>query len=191
MRLTGTLRSWNDDRGFGFIAPTSGGAEIFVHISELPRDGARPSLNERVTFEIKQLPNGKRQAVSVRREALVASIRQGTVIAKPIRPPVRHWKISLILLVALAAVGGYAYKQHIARASLLVPPTTGDGSTTPISTSAATATGYRCDGRRYCSQMTSCGEAKFFIQNCPNTQMDGNGDGVPCEQQWCTSIFSK
>lgn len=45
--------------------------------------------------------------------------------------------------------------------------------------------GYRCDGRTYCSQMTSCNEAKFFLKNCPGTKMDGDGDGVPCEKQWC------
>jgi hypothetical protein len=44
---------------------------------------------------------------------------------------------------------------------------------------------YRCDGRTRCSQMTSCDEAKFFVRNCPGTQMDGDSDGVPCEQQWC------
>lgn len=44
---------------------------------------------------------------------------------------------------------------------------------------------YRCDGRTRCSQMTSCDEAKFFLRNCPGTQMDGDGDGIPCEQQWC------
>ena len=44
---------------------------------------------------------------------------------------------------------------------------------------------FKCDGRTHCSHMTSCEEATFFIQNCPNTQMDGNGDGEPCEQQWC------
>jgi len=44
---------------------------------------------------------------------------------------------------------------------------------------------YKCDGRKYCSQMTSCDEATFFINNCPNTKMDGNNDGVPCEKQWC------
>ncbi len=49
----------------------------------------------------------------------------------------------------------------------------------------------RCDGRTYCSQMTSCSEAKFFLKNCPNTKMDGNHDGVPCEQQWCTAPWSK
>jgi hypothetical protein len=44
----------------------------------------------------------------------------------------------------------------------------------------------RCDGRTYCSQMTSCEEAKYFLNHCPNTKMDGDHDGVPCEQQWCT-----
>lgn len=44
---------------------------------------------------------------------------------------------------------------------------------------------YTCDGREYCSQMTSCAEATFFINNCPNVKMDGNHDGVPCESQWC------
>lgn len=44
---------------------------------------------------------------------------------------------------------------------------------------------YKCDGREYCNQMHSCKEATFFINNCPNTKMDGDGDGVPCERQWC------
>jgi hypothetical protein len=44
---------------------------------------------------------------------------------------------------------------------------------------------YRCDGRTYCSQMASCDEAKFFLKNCPGTKMDGDGDGIPCEKQWC------
>lgn len=44
---------------------------------------------------------------------------------------------------------------------------------------------FRCDGRTRCSQMKSCAEATFFLQNCPGVQMDGDRDGVPCEQQWC------
>ena len=46
---------------------------------------------------------------------------------------------------------------------------------------------FKCDGRTHCSQMTSCEEAKFFIQHCPNTEMDGDHDGVPCESQWCSN----
>lgn len=44
---------------------------------------------------------------------------------------------------------------------------------------------FKCDGRIYCSQMTSCAEATFFLQTCPGTKMDGNNDGIPCERQWC------
>ncbi|MBI0393326.1 excalibur calcium-binding domain-containing protein [Acinetobacter bereziniae] len=43
---------------------------------------------------------------------------------------------------------------------------------------------YRCDGRTHCSQMNSYEEALFFIRNCPNTQMDGDHDGQPCERQF-------
>lgn len=46
---------------------------------------------------------------------------------------------------------------------------------------------FRCDGRTYCSQMTSCEEATFFLKNCPGVKVDGEGDGVPCEKQWCSS----
>ncbi len=51
---------------------------------------------------------------------------------------------------------------------------------------------FHCDGRKYCSEMTSCDEAKYFLANCPGVKMDGRGggpgpgDGVPCERQWCT-----
>jgi len=43
------------------------------------------------------------------------------------------------------------------------------------------ASSYSCDGRQYCSQMTSRAEAEFFVKNCPNTRMDGDYDGIPCE----------
>lgn len=44
---------------------------------------------------------------------------------------------------------------------------------------------FKCDGRTHCSQMTSCEEATFFLKNCPGVKMDGDNDGVPCENQWC------
>lgn len=44
---------------------------------------------------------------------------------------------------------------------------------------------FKCDGRIHCSQMTSCSEAKYFLSRCPGVKMDGDGNGVPCEKQWC------
>jgi endonuclease YncB( thermonuclease family) len=49
----------------------------------------------------------------------------------------------------------------------------------------AASVNFRCDGRRLCSQMTSCAEATWFLRNCPGVKMDGDGDGIPCETQWC------
>jgi Excalibur calcium-binding domain len=57
--------------------------------------------------------------------------------------------------------------------------------TSPDRPSEASPRNFSCDGRTYCSQMTSCEEATYFIRNCPGTKMDGNNDGVPCESQWC------
>jgi Excalibur calcium-binding domain/Domain of unknown function (DUF4124) len=45
---------------------------------------------------------------------------------------------------------------------------------------------FSCDGRRYCTQMKSCAEAKYFQAYCPGVKMDGDKDGIPCEKQWCS-----
>jgi len=50
----------------------------------------------------------------------------------------------------------------------------------------AVPSGFSCDGRQYCSQMRSCDEAKYFLANCPGVKMDGDRDGIPCEEQWCS-----
>ena len=54
-----------------------------------------------------------------------------------------------------------------------------------VEPSGAPRDGFRCDGRTYCSQMTSCAEAKYFLAHCPGVKMDGDGNGIPCEKQWC------
>lgn len=60
------------------------------------------------------------------------------------------------------------------------------GAPVPASNRPPAVSAFRCDGRLHCSQMTSCSEAKHFLKHCPGVKMDGDGDGVPCEQQWCT-----
>lgn len=47
--------------------------------------------------------------------------------------------------------------------------------------STKSVTSFSCDGRQHCSQMNSREEAEFFVKNCPNTKMDGDNDGIPCE----------
>jgi len=69
-------------------------------------------------------------------------------------------------------------------ASQPMPPSVAAPHSIPAP-SAPVAEQFTCDGRTHCSQMRSCEEATYFIQHCPNTKMDGNNDGVPCEKQWC------
>lgn len=48
----GTVKFFNNDRGFGFIEPQDGGKEVFVHISEVENSGLRGLRDgEKVTFE--------------------------------------------------------------------------------------------------------------------------------------------
>lgn len=72
MRFEGTIKSWNDDRGFGFIEPAQGGQEIFVHIKAFRSLRGRPQANQRVTFQVKVGPQGKKRALDVE---LVQAIR--------------------------------------------------------------------------------------------------------------------
>jgi hypothetical protein len=44
---------------------------------------------------------------------------------------------------------------------------------------------FSCTGKTKCNEMSSCEEAMFYLKNCPNVEIDGDGDGVPCEQQFC------
>jgi len=84
-----------------------------------------------------------------------------------------------IVLVLLGVVAlGYALFSKVRVTS---PATLASEANPPARPAAA----FRCDGRKYCSQMTSCAEATFFLKNCPGVEMDGDHDGVPCEQQWC------
>jgi excalibur calcium-binding domain-containing protein len=44
---------------------------------------------------------------------------------------------------------------------------------------------YACKGKTRCPQMESCEEARFYLANCPGVEIDGDGNGIPCEKQWC------
>lgn len=43
---------------------------------------------------------------------------------------------------------------------------------------------FRCDGRRFCHEMRSADEARFFLTHCPETQLDDNANGIPCEDDF-------
>ena len=82
------------------------------------------------------------------------------------------------MLVALVAFGVWCYYKNNEGA---LPVLFQNSQSVP---SKKNLQNYQCDGRQHCSQMSSYEEAKFFIENCPNTKMDGDNDGIPCERQF-------
>jgi len=188
MRFTGKLKSWNDDRGFGFIAPAAPGREIFVHISAFPRDGLRPTVGESLDYEVGAGKDGKPAAIRVYRKVVGQALKRPHTRAPQGRSR-RSFTPRLVALALAIAIGAYAYStysRHARSKEWRVAE-----AAAPADTGEVAQVQYHCDGRTHCSQMTSCSEAKFFLKNCPDTKMDGNHDGVPCEQQWCTAPWSK
>ena len=59
--------------------------------------------------------------------------------------------------------------------------TSAPASSAASAPTAATSSGFTCAGKRYCREMTSCEEAKFYLTQCGAGSLDGNRDGVPCE----------
>ncbi|HEY0501196.1 MAG TPA: cold-shock protein [Kutzneria sp.] len=62
----GTVKWFNSEKGFGFIAPSDGGADVFVHYSEIQGNGFKTlEENQKVSFEVGQGQKGP-QAMGVR-----------------------------------------------------------------------------------------------------------------------------
>ena len=63
---TGTVKWFNDGKGFGFIAPETGGKDLFAHFKEIRGDGFKSlSEGQRVTYEVTQGQKGL-QASNIR-----------------------------------------------------------------------------------------------------------------------------
>ena len=90
-----------------------------------------------------------------------------------------------LLIVAVILVVGWQYLQQRTNVGDIEVPSDWNQKLLAQPGSGPNPTRFSCDGRTHCSQMTSCEEATFFIKNCPGTEMDGDGDGIPCESQWC------
>lgn len=86
----------------------------------------------------------------------------------------------LLVYALIAFVGWTYYQKNMAptQAETRVEP---QAFRAPATALAQPAEQFVCDGRQHCSQMRSRAEAEFFLRSCPSTKMDGDNDGIPCE----------
>ena len=187
MKIEGKLAKWNDERGFGFILPRNGGQEVFAHISAFPANDEHPKLGEVVSFEIEIDKSGKKRAIEISYPSRSKSRRYTQY--KPERSYKNRGLISRLMPALLVGFAVYGYAQYLEKTNDIVIQTSSEDVTTERlieRTAPITSGNYKCDGRIYCSQMSSCAEATFFLKNCPGVHMDGGqSNGIPCESQWC------
>jgi CspA family cold shock protein len=62
----GTVKFFNDSKGYGFISPDEGGNDAFVHITAVERAGLRTlQQNQRVSYDLEEDQRGKTKAVNL------------------------------------------------------------------------------------------------------------------------------
>lgn len=212
MRLQGTLTSWNDAEGFGFVALQGGSQAAFVHISAFGPIQRRPMVDDVVTFELDasdpKRPRAEKACFVNDFGASPAKCRipaKGD-LARKHRPKQtigqKTWPIVLTLAIAgaiwavsenplhgptkLLAVATSQYPPEEPRKVEPREPTKSRAiATSAVTTRKEPTPAYRCEGNTRCPQMSSCAEARCHLENCPSTEMDGDGDGISCESQWC------
>lgn len=65
----GTVKFFNTQKGFGFIAPETGGKDVFVHISAVERSGMRGLVDgQRVSFDLERDRQGRDSATNLKAE---------------------------------------------------------------------------------------------------------------------------
>jgi len=86
-----------------------------------------------------------------------------------------------LIVFALIAFGGWKYYEGSVASAPVEQRIETHVMQAPVRNIAHSVERFSCDGRQHCSQMNSRAEAVYFLRNCPNTKMDGDYDGIPCE----------
>ena len=199
----GTIKIWNNERGFGFIKQDSGAADIFIHISALKHHVRKPIVGDLIQFEIHRLDDGKERAVNCYLQGVASLSPKVNRASKSTGVSIKSVLLLLVIAVgigykvldlkqpdAVVEVAEKAYPQRKPMTDLYRPVKDSSSFSSSSSSfssfdSQETASGYSCSGKVHCSQMNSCSEAMFYLSNCPGVKIDGDGDGIPCERQFC------
>jgi cold shock CspA family protein len=180
MRQQGKIIKWLDDKGYGFVSADGTAEQIFAHISAFPKGQERPYVGEVIMFEIAKDSKKGLQAYNV------TYVNRPNVQVRHDRTSYKNKKSNLgaWIFVAILLLGVYLYKSFYKPALNQIYETASQAEKERALQDEKPKS-YRCEGKSRCTEMTSCEEATFYLQNCPGTIADGDGDGIPCEDQWC------
>jgi uncharacterized membrane protein YsdA (DUF1294 family)/cold shock CspA family protein len=109
MRTKGKITSWNEDKGFGFITPNTGGKQVFVHIKAFSNCNWRPEINQLVTYTlsidrqgrpcaVKAILAGGRSPQKTKRKSTSLSVIGAAIFLIIVSVSVLTAKIPLVIL---------------------------------------------------------------------------------------------
>lgn len=103
-RSRGRLVNWNDDRGFGFISPSEGGPDVFVHASAFVKEGRHIEIGHEYEFDIETGKDGRPKAKRI--VTVVAEKRRLSLLSTILDRGPRFLVIPafLFIVVAIATV---------------------------------------------------------------------------------------
>ncbi|MGE8538343.1 MAG: cold shock domain-containing protein [Acinetobacter sp.] len=233
----GKIKTYNEDRGFGFIQVEGESKDLFFHINDIPNKNIPPKIGENLKFLVVE-DKAKFKAQHIVRLDIQSKLtmkenhdldQAPEVHAAPryekTKSSTRLKLITISGLIIITLLIGLVYQKYqtyqaqkqqkleqlvleqqrivteqraaqgdlsmqglseqglknlenrgieLPSQSYMINPETSTTTSQPTSQ-------FKCDGREHCSQMGSYEEALFFIRHCPNTKMDGDNDGEPCE----------
>jgi cold shock protein len=106
--LKGVLKTWKEDRGFGFITPDNAGRDVFIHISSLGDTARRPVPGDIIYYQVARDKQGKFRAINASIEGVNA---QNSNINSPnkVKPGLK-WVIAAALgLLVITAAAVFLY----------------------------------------------------------------------------------
>ncbi|MEO8010734.1 MAG: excalibur calcium-binding domain-containing protein [Dokdonella sp.] len=195
MRYQGRVVIWHDDKGFGFVARNGSEEHLPLHVSALAdENGRRPCVGDLLTWTEGEDERGRLQATQA------AFVGGGGVGRFGVRdrherpsgwlPRIAGLTAALMLAVVVWNRADPAKENPLENVLSQEPVRRGafgvKESVMAVNPSSSGTRGFQCEaGKVHCSQMRSCAEAEFYVENCPGTKMDGDHDGDPCERGPC------
>ncbi len=105
----GKLKTWKDDRGFGFIKPEDDDKDVFIHISALKGSVRRPKVGDVVYYQTEKDNRGKFKAVDARIEGVEQKVIQSE---KMLKTPADKWAAAALVVVLVVVIAIFAYVSY-------------------------------------------------------------------------------
>lgn len=180
----GKLQDWDPARGKGFVQQEKAGPAIRICSSGFRKTPDSLQNGDTIFFQIEIDAEDKPKAVFAYKAG--QHFAPASSILKPALPllPLQHVLSAVVTAFILGWLGYQSLYLFSAEAAL--PEEILQQQPTqwpPLQIQSEPQ--FSCEGKQRCPEMQSCDEAVFYLHNCPDVAIDGDLDGIPCEQQWC------